>query len=76
MRRTNAAVSASLAKPRAAGLSGRGGMGNWSDDTAQKEKDEQERRRQQEIEAKIAHDVEASLALPGKTYHQHDREME
>lgn len=76
LRRTNAAVSASLARPRAGGLSGRGGAGNWSDDTAQGERETQDRRQQQEIEAKIAHDVEASLQMPGKTYHQHDREME
>jgi hypothetical protein len=71
--KTRAAVSASSAKPKVA-LVGRGGVGNWSDSTAERE--EEERRMRAELEARIALDVEAGLAMPKKTYHTHDRDME
>lgn len=74
MDRTKAAVMAALAKPRA-GLSGRGGMGNWSSADDQAAKDEAEKEKQHEIESKITQDVEAGLPMPPKTYHQHDRDV-
>ncbi|ROW17563.1 hypothetical protein VPNG_00776 [Cytospora leucostoma] len=72
--RTTAAVSASQAgKPRA-GLTGRGGAGNWTGDAERHEFEEEAER--QRIAEKIKHDIDASLPPPPKTYHQHDRDME
>lgn len=64
-------------KPRT-GLNGRGGAGNWADDSAT-EKDgaaAEGQARQQQIADQVAHDIDASLPPPPKTYHQHDRDME
>lgn len=76
--RTDAAVSASLAgKPRA-GLSGRGGAGNWTtaESAGAGAHADDVQARQAVIEDKVVHEIEASLPLPPKTYHQHDRQME
>lgn len=86
MERTEAAVSASLAgKQQRAGLSGRGGAGNWKSSTTTEsgksgggggEGADDVQARQSLIEDKVVHDIEASLPPPPKTYHQHDRVME
>lgn len=80
--RTRAAVSASHAgQPRAGGLSGRGGAGNWTDDDGSgggggdAGEEGAEHARQQQIADQVAQDIGASLAPPPKTYHQHDRDM-
>lgn len=83
--RTAVAVSASHAgKPRTAGLVGRGGAGNWTDDSAatagdggaEANEESEEKARRQQIAAQIAQDIDANLPAPPKTYHQHDRDME
>jgi hypothetical protein len=69
-------VAASNAKPRAAGLSGRGGAGNWSESATDPRAEQRETQKAAAIEAKVIQDVEAGLAMPPRTYHQHDRDME
>ncbi|PSS03805.1 hypothetical protein BD289DRAFT_478291 [Coniella lustricola] len=76
--KTKAAVDASLAgKPRVR-LSGRGGAGNWTDGVVDKDADDaaDPEVKQQQIEDQVAHDIEAMLAPPPKTYHQHDRDLD
>lgn len=74
--RIKAAVDANLAKPRA-GLSGRGGMGNWADKSALTAQAEQEEKKKREdIEARIMQDVAAGLAMPAPAYHHQGREQD
>ncbi|KAF3770009.1 hypothetical protein M406DRAFT_354219 [Cryphonectria parasitica EP155] len=75
--RTKAAVTASQAgKPRT-GLTGRGGAGNWTDNTpAARDSAGGTQAKEHEIEEQVAHDIEATLPPPPKTYHQHDRDMD
>jgi hypothetical protein len=69
--------SASVVKPKPTGLSGRGGVGNWTDTSVPSvQEQEEERKKVEHLEMKVLHDVEAGLAMPPRTYHQHDREME
>jgi hypothetical protein len=70
--RTQTAVAANP-KPKV-GWTGRGGAGNWSDHPGQQE--EGERKKKEELEARILRDVEAGLSMPPKTYHSHNREQE
>ena len=70
--KAKAALAASNAKPRA-GTTGRGGAGNWTENTAQVGEDEQ--RKKDVLEAKILQDVEGTLKPPARTYHQHDRDV-
>jgi hypothetical protein len=52
-------------------------MGNWSDSTAQAEqREEEERKRKEDIEAQILQDVDAGLAPPPAVYHHQGREQE
>ncbi|KAI0128853.1 hypothetical protein BJ170DRAFT_682641 [Xylariales sp. AK1849] len=54
--------------PRA-GLSGRGGAGNWTGDESQKVFDEeQERKRKAALDAKVFDDVKAGLQEPGRAH--------
>lgn len=69
-------MSSGASKPRT-GLLGRGGMGNWSDSTAQAgQREEEERKRREDLEAQIVHDVDAGLAPPPAAYHHQGREPE
>ncbi len=55
-----------------AGLTGRGGVGNWSDSAAQtQEALQEERRKAQDLDAKVLQEVEAGLAMPARVYNQH-----
>lgn len=76
--------AAAAGRPRA-GLTGRGGAGNWTggggggdnnNNNNNAEGLEEEKAEQQRIAARIRQDIDASLPAPPKTYHQHDREME
>ncbi|KAI0118783.1 hypothetical protein GGR51DRAFT_132359 [Nemania sp. FL0031] len=62
-----------VAAPGSSKYSGRGGAGNWSDESegARRAKVEQERRRQDALDAGIAREIRASLAQPPRTYHLH-----
>lgn len=65
-------------KPKT-GLSGRGGVGNWShaDAAAQAAAvEEEERKRRELLEAKIRQDVESDLPPPPPTYHTQGREQD
>lgn len=70
--KTRLAVNASINKPKA-GHAGRGGAGNWAPTTT--EHDEGERKRREDLEAKILQDVELGLPMPPKTYQTHDRNV-
>lgn len=76
--RTRAAVGASHAGQPRAGLSGRGGAGNWAEGGGGGDagEEEEEQARQQQIVDQVAQDIDASMAPPPKTYHQHNRDME
>jgi hypothetical protein len=66
------AVAAAKSKPKT-GLSGRGGVGNWTDTTiADGASDDKNKR--EALEAKIVQDVELGLMPPPRTYHQPERE--
>jgi hypothetical protein len=76
--RTKAAVTRNVAKPKA-GLSGRGGMGNWSGDVTALDAtaaQEEERKKREELEAKIMQDVEAVLPMPPPAYHHQGRDQD
>lgn len=62
-------------KPRA-GLTGRGGAGNWQEDGATTGGVTGTHAKQQQIEDQVRNDIAASLPPPPKTYHQHNRDME
>ncbi|KAI0429701.1 hypothetical protein F5Y09DRAFT_254722 [Xylaria sp. FL1042] len=70
---TSGGTSGSL--PR---YSGRGGAGNWGDNSnsesegARQAKDEQEQRRKEALDAGIAREIRASLPQPPRTYHLHE----
>ena len=74
-RKTAAAAAASIAKPRA-GLGGRGGAGNWRDAPVNDGAAPGDKARAAAIQARVVQDVEAGLAMPPRTYHQHDRDVE
>lgn len=65
------AALASAGKSKS-GLTGRGGVGNWSDKKSQGA--EVDKKRKDDLEAKIVHDVEEGLALPPRIYRQHERD--
>jgi hypothetical protein len=75
------AAAAAAGRSRA-GLTGRGGAGNWTgggggdNNNNNAESLEEEKAEQQRIAARIRQDIDASLPAPPKTYHQHDRDME
>ncbi|ORY70153.1 uncharacterized protein BCR38DRAFT_333275 [Pseudomassariella vexata] len=56
-----------------AGLSGRGGAGNWTTDEGQKVyNEEQEKKRKAALDAQVFNDVKAGLQPPRRVYHMHD----
>lgn len=65
-----------VAKPKA-GLSGRGGAGNWSADVnALAAAEGEEKQKQAELEARIMQDVEAGLPPPPPAYHHSGRDQD
>lgn len=76
-RRTNTALAAGGAKPSRTGLSGRGGAGNWSESPAQaQQREEEEAKRREDLEAQILQHVDAGLPPPPAAYHHQGREQE
>lgn len=73
-KKLRAVVKANLAKPRA-GLSGRGGAGNWAADTSAAAVDREEREKKEALDAQVLRAVEAGLPTPPRTYHLHNRDM-
>ncbi|KAB5570228.1 hypothetical protein GE09DRAFT_1217667 [Coniochaeta sp. 2T2.1] len=73
-----ASSAAATSKAPRAGLSGRGGAGNWSTDQAAlaAAAEERERRRRDDLEAQVLQDVDAGLAPPPAAYRHQGREVE